>query len=124
MQIIELNNRNFNKVTNGKSSIIFIEADQTNITDRDFLIVNADTNYAYNAITTQIYTKLVSQLTDKEAEMDGFNSVQELKNDLAMRYTRVIKEHEKVTVILFKLVESSSIVDFKGDDELWLRMAV
>ncbi|MCS7099980.1 MAG: ASCH domain-containing protein [Sulfolobales archaeon] len=70
----------------------------------DFVDVVAGRSYVGSAVITSVEVKKVSQLTDRDAELDGFRSREELLRELRRIYGRSITDSTEVKVIRFKLL--------------------
>ncbi|MCX8185201.1 MAG: ASCH domain-containing protein [Sulfolobales archaeon] len=76
----------------------------SNLRVGDVVEVVAGRNYIGSAVITGVEVKKISQLTDRDAELDGFRSREELLRELRNIYGRSIADSTEVKVIRFKLL--------------------
>ncbi len=70
----------------------------------DVVDIVAGRRFVGSAVVTGVEVKKVSQLTEEDARLDGFNSREELIAKLRKIYGRAVTDSTEVKIIRFKLL--------------------
>lgn len=76
------------------------------------ILIHSGGRIIARAEIVDIKIKRFKDLTDNDARLDGFENKEDLKNELRRIYPS-IKEHDKVTIIKFRVVERLNLAEEK-----------
>ncbi|HIP66773.1 MAG TPA: ASCH domain-containing protein, partial [Candidatus Nanopusillus sp.] len=94
-----------------------IRIEKPNLRKGDIVIVHAGGKVIGKFKILDIYTKKLHQITDEEAQLDGFNNKEELFRALKEHYPW-IKENREIVIIRFEPVEIFRD-DINSEDFAW-----
>ncbi|MEM0489993.1 MAG: ASCH domain-containing protein [Ignisphaera sp.] len=77
------------------------------------VIIHSDGKPIAEALIKNVTYKKVCELTDEDAKRDGYNSVEELLNDLRNIYGRDIHQEDVVSIIEFEITKKFSDINPK-----------
>lgn len=106
MSRIKLNNVNFNKLANGKRTTI-------RLGEKSYLLghaaIESNSGDVQKIVITEVRRIRFGDLGLQEATTDGFNTVDELREELERCYHRCISIAAPVTIVCFELYEESNL---------------
>ena len=103
MQKIRLTNKLLRRLPKNAVCNVFYFDSAQHLSIGDVIIVNQYNKANHTGHITQVYSKMVCQLTQDEVSKGGYLNVQDLTYELAMRYTRFIRDDDILTIVMLKV---------------------
>lgn len=108
MQSISLPHRLFRRLSYITLFRTFFLDTELELSSGHVLILGEFGSAAFEGSITRVYKRSVSELVTDEVVAGGYTNVKQLTHDLAMQYTRFIKEDDLVTIVEFEVFSAEN----------------
>ena len=108
MQSIRLPHRLFRRLSYITLCRTFFLDTELELSSGHVLILGEFGSTAFEGSITRVYKRSVSDLVTDEVVAGGYTNVKQLTHDLAMQYTRFIKEDDLVTIVEFEVFSADN----------------